>query len=168
MITLLYSLKSRNMTPLALFLFIKVVWAIQGLSWFHTNFRIVQCFEKCLLFIYLFILLFRTTTLGMWRFPGEESNQSYSWWPTPQPQQHGIRAASETYTPAYGNARSFTHWGRPGIKPASSWMLVRFINHWAMMEAPCLWYFDRGCTECVGCFQWYGQFNITNSSHSWT
>ena len=28
------------------------------------------------------------------------------------------------YTTAHGNARSFTHWGRPGIKPESSWILV--------------------------------------------
>ena len=36
----------------------------------------------------------------------------------------------------WGGARSLTHWERPGIKPASSWMLVRFINHWAMMGTP--------------------------------
>ena len=29
--------------------------------------------------------------------------------PMPQPQQHMIRAESETYTMAYGNARSLTH-----------------------------------------------------------
>ena len=27
---------------------------------------------------------------------------------------------------------SLTHWPRPGIEPASSWILVRFVNHWAM------------------------------------
>ena len=30
-------------------------------------------------------------------------------------------------------ARSLTHWGRPGIKPASSWILVRFITCRATM-----------------------------------
>ena len=34
---------------------------------------------------------------------------------------------SATYTTTHGNAISLTHWVRPGIKPASSWMLVRFI-----------------------------------------
>ena len=29
-----------------------------------------------------------------------------------------------------------THWAMPGIKPASSWMLVEFVNHWATMETP--------------------------------
>jgi len=33
-----------------------------------------------------------------------------------QPQQCQIRAASMTCTTAHGNARSFTHWARPGIK----------------------------------------------------
>ena len=39
----------------------------------------------------------------------------------PMPQlQHQIRATSATYTAAYSNARSFTQWVRPGIKPKSS------------------------------------------------
>ena len=41
-----------------------------------------------------------------------------------QPQQLRIRAMSVTYTTAHGNARSLTHWVRPGIQPASSWILV--------------------------------------------
>ena len=45
----------------------------------------------------------------------------------PQPQQHGIWAKSETYTTARSNTGFLTHWARPGIEPASSWMLVRFI-----------------------------------------
>ena len=32
------------------------------------------------------------------------------------------------YTTAHGNARSLTHWERPGIEPASSWMLLRFVS----------------------------------------
>ena len=58
-------------------------------------------------------------------------------WPTAQPQQHGIQAASATYTTAYGNARSLTHWARPEIKPATSRLLVRFNNHWAMTGTLC-------------------------------
>ena len=46
----------------------------------------------------------------------------------PQPQQHRIRAASVTYTTAYGNIGSLTHWARPGIK--LSW--IRFC--WATGE----------------------------------
>ena len=32
--------------------------------------------------------------------------------------------------------RSLTHWARPGIEPVSSWLLVRFANHWATMGTP--------------------------------
>ena len=48
--------------------------------------------------------------------------------PTPQPQQLWIWAASVTYTTDHGSAGSPTHWARPGIKPAFSWVLVRFIS----------------------------------------
>ena len=57
-----------------------------------------------------------------------ESNQSCSFWPIPQPQQRRIRATSVTYTIAHSKARSLTHWARPGIEPASSWLLVGFIT----------------------------------------
>ena len=54
----------------------------------------------------------------------------------PQPQQCWIRAASATYTTTHGSAGSLTHWARPGIEPASPWMLVGFANHLAMMGTP--------------------------------
>ena len=38
------------------------------------------------------------------------------------------QAVSATYTTAHSNAGSLTHGLRPGIKPASSWMLVAFIS----------------------------------------
>lgn len=52
--------------------------------------------------------------------------------------QRGIWATSATYTIAHGNARSSTCWARPGIKPATSWFLVGFINHWATIGTPWL------------------------------
>ena len=63
-------------------------------------------------------------------------NWSCSRWPTPQPQQRRIRAASATYTTAHSNAGSFTHRVRPGIEPVSPWMLAGFINHGAWMGTP--------------------------------
>ena len=39
-----------------------------------------------------------------------------------------IRASSATYTIAHGNAGSLTHGARPGIEPATSWFLVRFVS----------------------------------------
>ena len=38
-----------------------------------------------------------------------------------QPRQIG--ALSVTYTTAHSNARPLTHWARPGIQPASSWIV---------------------------------------------
>ena len=35
----------------------------------------------------------------------------------PQPQQRQIWATSATYTTAHSNAKSLTHWVRPGIEP---------------------------------------------------
>ena len=55
-------------------------------------------------------------------------NQSCSRQPMPQWQQCGIQGATVTYTTAHSNAGSLTHWPRPGIKPASSQILVRFIS----------------------------------------
>ena len=35
------------------------------------------------------------------------------------------------YTTALSNTRYLIHWARPGIEPASSWVLVGFITCWA-------------------------------------
>ena len=58
-----------------------------------------------------------------------------------RPQQCGIQSKSATYTTAHSNARSLTHWARPGIKPAFSWLLVRFISTEQRRELQhSLWY----------------------------
>ena len=49
----------------------------------------------------------------------------------------GIWAMSVTYTTVHSNSWSPTHWVRPGIEPASSWILVRFIStvpQWKLQE----------------------------------
>ena len=43
--------------------------------------------------------------------------------PKPQPRQRWIWAPSATYTAACGNTGSWTHWERPGIEPATSWII---------------------------------------------
>ena len=58
----------------------------------------------------------------------------------PMPQQHMIQATSATYTTAH-NSRSLTHWARPGIQPATSWFLVRFINHCATTRTQEVFFF---------------------------
>jgi len=44
------------------------------------------------------------------------------------PQQRWIWATSANYTTSHSNAGSLTHWVRPGIEPATSWFLVRFVS----------------------------------------
>ena len=55
---------------------------------------------------------------------------------TPQPQQLEIRAVFVTCTTAHSNVGSPTHWGRPGIEPTSSWMLIRFVSAVPQQELP--------------------------------
>ena len=88
-----------------------------------------------ILFLFFF-LLFRAALCSIWRFPGSGLNQSCSCPPIPQPQQCQIWGASATYTTAHGNARCLIHRPRPGIEPASSWILVGFVNHWATVGTP--------------------------------
>ena len=45
-----------------------------------------------------------------------------------QPQQCQIPALSVIYTTAHSNGRSLTDWARPGMEPASSWILIRFVT----------------------------------------
>ena len=70
------------------------------------------------------------------------SNPSLSCRPTPQPQQLGIQAAPATYITAHSNAGSLTYWARPGIEPASSWILVRFISSLPQWEFQHVMYFN--------------------------
>ena len=48
--------------------------------------------------------------------------------PIPEPWQHWIWAASETYAAACRNTGSLTHWARPGIKPTSPQSHVQVLN----------------------------------------
>jgi len=54
----------------------------------------------------------------------------------------GIWATSATYTTAHGNAKSLTHWVRPGIKPSSSWILVGFVSAAPQQELPRPFFFS--------------------------
>ena len=64
------------------------------------------------------------------------SNQSHSCWPTPQPQQRQIRAASATYT----THSSWQCWIlnplRPRVKPTTSCFLVGFVSTVPRWEHP--------------------------------
>ena len=73
--------------------------------------------------------------------------------PTPQPQQHGIWAPSVTYTTAHGNAGSLTNRLRPGIKPASLWILVGFIS--AAARSFFLLQWEWPVSHCLLCHDWW-------------
>ena len=77
-------------------------------------------------FFFFSFVFFEGFTHSIWRFPGQGSNGSCSCQTMPEPQQHQIPAESATYTTAHSNTGFLTHWGRPGIKPASSWMRIHF------------------------------------------
>ena len=74
--------------------------------------------------LFLFLLFFQGLVHRIWKFPGRGQIQS------------GIWTASVTYTTAHSNTGSSTHWARPGIEPASSWIRLRFLNHCATMGTP--------------------------------
>ena len=76
------------------------------------------------------------TTYGGFQARG---GNSYSCWPTPQPQQCQIWTASVTYA-AYGNTRSLTNLVWPGME-TMSWP----IHTWPLWIAPCM------CS--LGCWQ---------------
>ena len=48
---------------------------------------------------------------------------------------------SVSYTTAHSHTGFLTHWMRPGVKPMSSWILVSFVNCWAMIGTPSIWSF---------------------------
>ena len=50
---------------------------------------------------------------------------------------------SVTYTTAHSNTGSLTYWAKPGIEPASSWLLVRFVS--SRPRRKLLSIFERGC-----------------------
>ena len=78
--------------------------------------------------LHTFFFLFNGLACHIRKFPGQGSNQSFHSQPTPQPQQHWIRATSVTYTTACGSAGSLIHCTRLGIKPASSLRLCWVLN----------------------------------------
>ena len=71
----------------------------------------------------------------------------------PQPQQLRLQATPATYTTAHGNAGSLTHWARPGIEPASSQTLIRFISTEPQWKLPFDVVFSSFCALTL--FLWH-------------
>ena len=97
------------------------------------EFYVLFCFF--LLLLLLLFCLFRATpeTCGSPRLGVKSQLQlpAYTTATVTQDPNH-----VSTYTTAQGDVGSLTHWARPGIEPASSWILVRFIKSGATMGTP--------------------------------
>ena len=68
------------------------------------------------------------------------------------------------YTRAHGNARSLTHWARPGIKPVSTRILVGFVTtepQWELLQL-----FFYGHTHNIWKFP--GQDSNTHLRRNWS
>jgi len=110
-------------------------------KWFtYTCSHISDSFATWIItdFFFFFFGLFAFSRAAPRAYGGSQARgrQSCSLPPMPEPQQREIWAVSVTYTTAHGNARFLTHWARSGIKPATSWFLVRFVNHCALTGTP--------------------------------
>ena len=108
-----------------------------------------------LTFCFLFFCLFRATNAAY------GISQARGWigalaaaYATATACQIGVM--SETYTAVHGNARSLIHWARPGIKPVSSSMLVRFITVESQQELPRGFLSERAVGFCqqLFCIYW--------------
>jgi len=71
------------------------------------SFDLCVCFCASTILLYLFFVfcLFRATPMAYGNSQARSNSQSYSLWPTPQPQQLRIQDSSVTYTTAHSNAR---------------------------------------------------------------
>ena len=68
-----------------------------------------------------------------------------------------IHASYATYTTAYGNTGSFTHWARPGFEPSSSWTLVRLNSAELQRNSYDLLFI---------CVPWFGRTSFALSEYS--
>ena len=94
-------------------------------------------FSKKAFFSFLllsFFLAFQGHTWGIWKFPGQGLNRSYSWWPIPQQQQ--LRICDCQIHHSLRQRQIPDPLSRPGIEPASSWILARFISSPPQWELP--------------------------------
>ena len=104
-----------------------------GGGWWWWLQQLQRCWWILLLLI---ILLFRATPAA---YGSSQTRGPIGVTAASLHHSHGhlrIQATSSIYTTAHIKARSLTHWVRPGIKPASSWILVGFINRWATKGTP--------------------------------
>ena len=114
---------------------IYVFWCIS-----FARYIICKCFLLFIAFLSFFLSFFFFFFSFFWATPIARGNsRAKGWIGAPQPCQ--IWAASVTHTTAYSHARSLTHWVRPGIKHASTWILVRFFSTEPQWDLPIAYLF---------------------------
>ena len=110
-------------------------------------------------FNFYFVFCFLGLHLRHMEVPRLGVDWRYSCWPTPQPQQCMIQTEFKTHTTAHSNARSLTHWVRPGIEPSTSWFLVGFVPDapWRELLGHTFIFFCRSGKSGVypGCWIYY-------------
>ena len=111
---------------------------------------------------FFFFCHFRATPTAYGISQARGLNWNYSCRLTPQP-QCGTWAKSATYITVHGNARSLTHWEKPQIETASSWLLVGFVTTepWWEILMNDLWYCGGGVGDLITSGFWNPNSHLT-------
>ena len=107
-------------------------WTLNPLC--HSRNSFLFFFSFFLFFFFFFVFL----GLHSWHMEVPRLGVQSELWPLAYPTATAIWDLSHIcgLHHSYGNTGSLTHLVRPGIKPTSSWILVGFVNLWAMMGTP--------------------------------
>ena len=111
------------------------LWKLFGhveLGWICHNFLHFH------FYLFIYFCLLRATLAA---YGSSQVNQTWSCWPTPQPQPWQIQAALATYATACGKRWIPNPLSEARDEPASSWILVRFVSAVPPQEllSPLLW-----------------------------
>ena len=104
---------------------VEIVWASTFRDGHICAYRSMREKKQCQT---LNLLSFFWPACGIWKFPGEGSNQSCSWGLC---HSHGNTRSKMHLWPTLqlpANPWSLTHWLRPGMEPESSWTLSWVLN----------------------------------------
>ena len=98
----------------------------------------------------LFVLFFVFSRAALAAYIGSQARGRIGAVPAGLCHSHSnIRSESAIYTTAHGNTGLLTHWAGPGIKPATLWFLVGFVNHCAITGTPVMLFVLIGMCVCV-------------------
>ena len=114
-----------------------------GLSLATAAFRVQVSLGQNFFFFFFFFLLFMATSTAY------GSSQARGRIGAGATAMQDPSRVFDLRTTAHGHAGSLTHGARPGIEPASSWILVRFISNMPQWELLGQKFFTEGLT-CPG------------------